>query len=337
MLESALSAGFVSMGMDALLLGPIPTPAIGTLTRSMRADLGVMITASDLPAEYNDIRLFGPDGFKLSDASEIEIQNRLSRDVASASRAASGGLGRARRIEDTPGRYIELAKSTLPRGLRLTGLKIVVDCANGAARWVAPSTLWELGAEVIALGVEPNGTNINLGCGIAHAELTQQTVRHSGADLGIVLDGDGTRLIVIDERGQAIDGDQLIGVIARSWAASGRLKQGAVTGTRLSSPGLERFLAEQRIALNRVPAGVDRVIAELRRSGGNLGGDSCGRIAMTDFATTGDGLVAALQVLAALAPTKQSASAFLRAFEPVPPVSEAVAGPLPALRPVSQR
>jgi len=317
MLETALTSGFLSAGMDVILLGPMPTPAVGMLTRSMRADLGVMISASHNPYEDNGIKLFGPDGFKLSDEIEAEIEARLAAGDHAQLLAPSAELGRAKRVDD-PGRYIEFVKSSFPKGLSLAGLKVVIDCANGAAYKVAPTVLWELGAEVIPMGVEPNGTNINRECGAMHPEGLKNLVRERGADLGIALDGDADRVIVVDERGQVVDGDQLMGVIARSWAAAGRLKADCVTATVMSNLGLERFLAAQRIALKRTPVGDRYVVEEMRRNGGNLGGEQSGHIILTDFATTGDGLMAALQVLAVQVRAERPASETLRVFSPLP-------------------
>jgi len=318
MLQSALSAGFLATGMDVLLLGSIPTPAVGMLTRSMRADLGVMISASHNSYEDNGFKLFGPDGFKLSDRIEAEIEARLAGGPTTVKLAPPAELGRIRRIADASGRYVEFVKSSVPKGLSLAGLKIVIDCANGAASRVAPSVLWELGAEVIAIGVEPSGTNINRDCGALHLGQLKSTVRERGADLGIALDGDADRLIVVDEFGQVIDGDQLMGVIARSWATSGRLKKDCVTATVMSNLGLERFLAARRIALKRTPVGDRHVVEEMRHNGGNLGGEQSGHIVLADFATTGDGLMAALQVLAVQIQAKRPASETLRVFVPLP-------------------
>jgi len=317
MLETALTSGFLSAGMDVILLGPMPTPAVGMLTRSMRADLGVMISASHNPYEDNGIKLFGPDGFKLSDEIEAEIEARLAAGDLNKLLAPSAELGRAKRVDD-PGRYIEFVKASFPKGLSLAGLKVVIDCANGAAYKVAPTVLWELGAEVIPIGVEPNGTNINRECGAMHPERLKALVRERGADLGIALDGDADRVIVVDERGQVVDGDQLMGVIARSWATSGRLKADCVTATVMSNLGLERFLEAQRIALKRTPVGDRYVVEEMRRNGGNLGGEQSGHIILTDFATTGDGLMAALQVLAVQVQAERPSSETLRVFAPLP-------------------
>ncbi|GAB2176375.1 phosphoglucosamine mutase [Dongia sp. agr-C8] len=317
MLETAMTSGFLSAGMDVILLGPMPTPAVGMLTRSMRADLGVMISASHNPYEDNGIKLFGPDGFKLSDEIEAAIEARLASGDLAKLLAPSAELGRAKRVDD-PGRYIEFVKSSFPKGLSLAGLKVVIDCANGAAYKVAPTVLWELGAEVIPIGVEPNGTNINRDCGAMHPDRLKNLVRERGADLGIALDGDADRVIVVDERGQVVDGDQLMGVIARSWAVAGRLKADCVTATVMSNLGLERFLAAQRIALKRTPVGDRYVVEEMRKNGGNLGGEQSGHIILTDFATTGDGLMAALQVLAVQVQAERPASETLRVFAPLP-------------------
>jgi phosphoglucosamine mutase len=306
------------MGMDVMLLGPMPTPAVGMLTRSMRADIGVMISASHNPYEDNGIKLFGPDGFKLSDEIETEIEARLANNDLSKSLAPSAELGRARRIDDAPGRYIEFVKSSFPKGLSLAGLKVVIDCANGAAYKVAPTVLWELGAEVIPVGVEPDGTNINRECGAVHPERLKALVRERGADIGVALDGDADRVIVVDERGQVVDGDQLMAVIARSWAVAGRLKNNCVTATVMSNLGLERFLGGHGIALKRTPVGDRYVVEEMRRSGDNLGGEQSGHIILTDFATTGDGLMAALQALAVLVQAGRPASEALRLFQPLP-------------------
>jgi phosphoglucosamine mutase len=318
MLETALTSGFLSMGMDVMLLGPMPTPAVGMLTRSMRADLGVMISASHNPYEDNGIKLFGPDGFKLNDEIETEIETRLANNDLSKSLAPSAELGRAKRIDDAPGRYIEFVKSSFPKGMSLEGLKVVIDCAHGASYKVAPTVLWELGAEVVPVGVEPNGTNINRECGAVHPEALKNIVRERGAHIGVALDGDADRLIVVDERGQVIDGDQLMAVIAQSWANSGRLKNGSVTATVMSNLGLERFLQSCGIALKRTAVGDRYVVEEMRRSGDNLGGEQSGHIILTDFATTGDGLMAALQALAVLVQAGRPASEALRLFQPLP-------------------
>lgn len=315
MVENALVAGFTSVGMDVVQFGPIPTPAVAMLTHSMRADLGVMISASHNPFADNGIKLFGPDGYKLSDEAEAEIEALLETEPK---RAAPGDIGRARRVEDARGRYIHFAKSTFPEELRLDGLKIVVDCANGAAYQVAPAALWELGAEVIAIGVTPDGKNINNGCGSTAPGLLQETVVASGADIGIALDGDADRLIVVDEKGAIVDGDQLMALIAGSWYRSGMLAGGGLVATVMSNLGLERYL--QGIGLNLERTGVgDRYVLERMRSGGfNVGGEQSGHIILTDYATTGDGLVAALQILAELVSTGKPASELLSLFDKVP-------------------
>jgi phosphoglucosamine mutase len=315
MLENALVAGFTSVGMDVVLLGPMPTPAVALLTRELRADVGVMISASHNPYEDNGIKLFGPDGFKLSDADEEAIEAMLDTDLPLADSAL---IGRARRIEDARGRYIHAVKSALPDDVRLDGLKIVVDCANGAAYQVAPSAIWELGAEVITVGVGPNGTNINDRCGSTHLALIKETVVASGADIGIALDGDADRLIVVDEKGQTVDGDQLMALIGTQLAARGALRGGGVVATVMSNLGLERFLAGQGLTLERTKVG-DRHVLERMRSGGfNVGGEQSGHMILLDHATTGDGTIAALQVLAALVQSGRRASELLHLFDPVP-------------------
>ena len=299
MLEPALTAGFIGAGMDVRLVGPLPTPAIAMLTRSLRADLGVMISASHNPFEDNGIKLFGPDGFKLSDETEAEIEACMASDMRSRM-AAPASLGRAARLDDAGGRYIEAAKGSFPRGLRLNDLKIVVDCAHGAAYRVAPTVLWELGATVIPLGVSPDGFNINRGCGsTVPGHLCEQVVEH-GADLGIALDGDADRLLMADERGELIDGDQILALIAQSWATCGRLKAEGLVATVMSNLGLERFLQAKGLALHRTRVGDRYVAARMRELGMNLGGEQSGHVILSDFATTGDGLLAALQVLAVI-------------------------------------
>lgn len=315
MMESALVAGFTSVGMDVVLLGPMPTPAVAMLTRSMRADLGVMISASHNPFADNGIKLFGPDGFKLSDEDELAIEARLEKK---AELVEAGRIGRAKRIDDARGRYVHFAKSTFPERLRLDGLKIVVDCANGAAYHVAPDALWELGAEVIALGVQPNGININDECGSTHPQLLQETVVASGADIGLALDGDADRLIVVDETGKVIDGDQLMALIAIDQQRQGLLKGKAVVATVMSNLGLERRLAEEGLKLHRTKVGDRYVLEGMREHGCNVGGEQSGHIILTDHATTGDGLVAGLQILAAMVGQGRSASELLQQFEPVP-------------------
>ncbi len=318
MLETALTSGFLSMGMDVLLLGPMPTPAVASLTRSMRADLGVMISASHNPFADNGIKLFGPDGYKLSDEIEMEIEQRLEGNDLAAGLAPSAQLGRAKRIDDAPGRYMEFVKASFPKGQSLDGLKVVIDCANGAAYKVAPTVLWELGAEVIEIACEPNGTNINENCGAVHTRTMQQAVLDHGADLGIALDGDADRVIVADEKGQLLDGDQLMALIAASWHKSGRLSGGGICATVMSNLGLERFLTSLGLSLIRTPVGDRYVLEEMRRRGHNIGGEQSGHIILSDHATTGDGLLAALQVLSVLVAAERPASEAGRLFAPLP-------------------
>jgi phosphoglucosamine mutase len=330
MLEPALTAGFIGAGMDVRLVGPLPTPAIAMLTRSLRADLGVMISASHNPFEDNGIKLFGPDGFKLSDETEAEIEAFMASDMRSRM-AAPASLGRAARLDDAGGRYIEAAKGSFPRGLRLNNLKIVVDCAHGAAYRVAPTVLWELGATVIPLGVSPDGFNINRGCGsTVPGHLCEQVVEH-GADLGIALDGDADRLLMADERGELIDGDQILALIAQSWATCGRLKANGLVATVMSNLGLERFLQAKGLTLHRTRVGDRYVAARMRELGMNLGGEQSGHVILSDFATTGDGLLAALQVLAVIVQQNRSAREVCRMFTPLPQLLKNVrfAGPSP--------
>jgi phosphoglucosamine mutase len=315
MMESALVAGFTSVGMDVTLLGPMPTPAVAMLTRSMRADIGVMISASHNPFHDNGIKLFGPDGYKLSDDDEMAIEALLEEEIPLAEPRA---IGRARRIDDAQGRYIHFAKATFPEHLRLDGLKIVIDCAQGAAYKVAPAALWELGAEVIAIGVAPDGFNVNDKVGSTHPKALQLKVLESGADIGIALDGDADRLIVVDERGQVVDGDQLMALIASRAAEAGTLKGGALVATVMSNLGLERFLESKGIALHRANVGDRHVLELMRDRGCNVGGEQSGHIILSDHATTGDGLVAALQVLAALVGSGKPASELLHLFDPLP-------------------
>ncbi|MFL6741908.1 MAG: phosphoglucosamine mutase, partial [Sphingomicrobium sp.] len=315
MMESAMVAGFTSVGMDVVLLGPMPTPAVAMLTRSMRADLGVMISASHNPFADNGIKLFGPDGYKLSDETERKIEQRMEK---APELAKSELIGRARRIDDARGRYVQFAKDTFPEQLRLDGLKVVIDCANGAAYHVAPEALWELGAEVVALGVTPDGLNINDQCGSTHPQLMQETVVASGADIGLALDGDADRLIVADETGRMVDGDQLMALIALGLHRRGELRGDAVVATVMSNLGLERKLQSAGLALHRTKVGDRYVLEEMRSRGCNVGGEQSGHIILADHSTTGDGLVAGLQVLAALVEGKQPASALLRQFEPLP-------------------
>lgn len=315
MVENALVAGFTAVGMDVIQFGPIPTPAVALLARSMRADLGVMISASHNPYLDNGIKLFGPDGYKLSDEDELKIEALLGQENALA---APKDIGRARRIEDARGRYIHAVKSSFPADLRLDGLKIVIDCANGAAYQVAPSALWELGAEVIAIGVDPNGTNINDGCGSTAPMLLQEAVVSSGADIGIALDGDADRLIVVDEKGQIVDGDQIMALIVANFARAGVLRGGSLVATVMSNLGLERFLAGQSIGLERTKVGDRYVLERMREGGFNVGGEQSGHMILSDYGTTGDGTVAALQVLAALVRAEKPASEVLHSFDPVP-------------------
>ena len=317
MIEQGITAGFLSVGVDVLLLGPLPTPAVGFLTRSMRADVGVMISASHNPFEDNGIKLFGPDGFKLSDAVEAEIE-ALVAAPSNIKLAGASMIGRAKRLDDADGRYIEAVKASVRRRLDLTGLKIVVDCANGAAYKVAPTVLWELGAEVISTGVAPDGLNINARCGSTHPELLQEQVVVHGADIGIALDGDADRVLLVCEHGQLIDGDQLMATIANRWAKDGRLVGGGLVATVMSNLGLERYLGERKLSLVRAPVGDRYVLERMRADGYNLGGEQSGHIIMIDHATTGDGLMAALQALSALIKSGQPASEAFRAFQPVP-------------------
>ncbi len=318
MLEPALTAGFIGAGMDVMLVGPMPTPAVAMLTRSLRADLGVMISASHNPFEDNGIKLFGPDGLKLSDAEEVEIEALMDAPDFATGLAAPAKLGRASRLEDAPGRYIEAAKATFPKGRSLEGLRIVLDCAHGAAYKVAPIVLWELGAEVVPVGVAPDGLNINRDCGATSPGRLAELVKERRADLGIALDGDADRLVLADEQGRIVDGDQILALIAGSWQRDGRLKGGGVVATVMSNLGLERHLAGMGLALHRTRVG-DRYVAErMRESGCNLGGEQSGHMILSDFATTGDGLVAALQVLALLVEDGKPASVVTNRFTPLP-------------------
>jgi len=330
MLEPALTAGFVGAGMDVTLVGPLPTPAIAMLTRSLRADLGVMISASHNPYEDNGIKLFGPDGFKLSDDTERQIEALMATDGA-ARLATSSRLGRAARLEDAPGRYIEAAKATFPRGLVLDGLRIVIDCAHGAAYRVAPTVLWELGATVIPVGVSPDGFNINKDCGSTAPEYLCRQVLEHNADLGIALDGDADRLLIADERGHLIDGDQLLALIARSWHAAGRLRGDGIVATVMSNLGLERFLGGLSLGLDRTQVGDRYVVERMRERGLNVGGEQSGHLILSDFATTGDGLVAALQILAVLVEQRRPASEVCRVFTRLPQLLQNVrfSGPSP--------
>ena len=315
MLENAMTAGFTSTGMNVLLLGPIPTPAVGLLVRSMRADVGVMISASHNPHEDNGIKFFGPDGFKLSDDAEMEIEALVAGEIAPAE---AKNIGRAKRIDDGLFRYVERVKAMFPPDMRLDGLKVVLDCANGAAYRAAPAVLWELGAEVVEIGVQPNGTNINAGCGSTDTGLASRTVKRTKADVGICLDGDADRVMVLDETGAVADGDQIMALLAKRWKADGLLKGDTLVATVMSNLGLERHLAGEGIALKRTAVGDRYVVEEMRAGGFNLGGEQSGHIVMTDYATTGDGLVAGLQVLAEMKRTGKPASELARQFQTVP-------------------
>lgn len=315
MIENALTAGLTSVGMDVFLLGPVPTPAVGMLTRSMRADLGVMISASHNPYHDNGIKFFGPDGFKLSDEAEVELERLLEADPVLAE---ADKIGRASRIEGDRARYVEFAKMTFPRKRRLDGLRVVIDCANGAAYKTAPEVLFELGAEIIPLGVSPNGFNINKDVGSTALDAAAAMVRSTRADLGIALDGDADRVMILDENGDVADGDQLMGLIAGRWADEGRLANDTLVATVMSNLGLERYLTTQGLHLKRTAVG-DRYVVEAMRAGGfNLGGEQSGHIVFRDYVTTGDGLIAGLQFLAAMTATGKRASELARVFEPVP-------------------
>ena len=315
MFENALTAGFTSTGMDVFLLGPVPTPAVGMLTTSLRADVGVMISASHNPHHDNGIKFFGPDGFKLSDEAEAEIEVLVHQGVEPAQ---AQNIGRAKRIDDGRYRYSERVKSTFPAGLRLDGLKVVIDCANGAAYKTAPETLWELGADVIPVGVSPNGFNINDKCGSTNTILASETVVAHGADVGICLDGDADRVMIIDEKGNVADGDQIMGLMASTWAEQGRLNGGTLVATVMSNLGLERYLDGKGLHLERTSVGDRYVVQKMREGGFNLGGEQSGHIVMTDYATTGDGLLAGVQFLAALVETGKKASELATQFETVP-------------------
>lgn len=319
MLEAALMSGFTSVGMDVFLLGPMPTPAISMLTRSLRADLGVMISASHNRFDDNGIKLFDPDGFKLSDDMERQIEELIDSDTA-ALLAPADRIGRATRVESAQERYIEFAKRTLPKNLRFDGLRIVVDCANGAAYKVAPEALWELGAEVIKIGVEPNGRNINHKCGSTSPEALVDKVREVRADIGIALDGDADRVVIVDEKGQIVDGDQLMAVIAESWHRRGKLAAGGIVATVMSNLGLERYLKGIGLSLARTPVGDRYVVEHMRKHGYNVGGEQSGHIVLSDFSTTGDGLVSALQVLAVAVASGKPVSEVCRRFEPLPQI-----------------
>ena len=323
MVESALVAGFTAVGMDVFLFGPLPTPAVAMLTRSLRADLGVMISASHNPYTDNGIKLFGPDGQKLSDAREHQIETLMANGMEQGL-APSAKIGRAKRIDDAQARYIEFAKGIFPRNLRLDGLRIVVDCANGAAYKVAPAVLWELGADIVSLGVEPNGSNINFECGSTAPEAMCRKVSEVRADFGIALDGDADRVVMADERGHIIDGDQILALIARSWNKAGTLKGGGIVGTVMSNAGLDRYLESLNLKLARAQVGDRYVIEEMKKGNFNVGGEQSGHIVLADFCTTGDGLIAALQVLAVIAQEGKTASQAAHLFEPLPQVLQSV-------------
>jgi phosphoglucosamine mutase len=323
MIETALVAGFTSVGMDVLLTGPIPTPAVGMLARSMRADLGVMISASHNPYDDNGIKLFGPDGFKLNDEVESKIEDLIDSDLSK--RLAKGpDLGRAKRIDGVQDRYIEFAKRTLPRALDLSGLRVVIDCANGAAYKVAPGALWELGADVISIGVDPDGMNINKDCGSTDLTAVAHKVREMRADIGIALDGDADRVMIIDELGHVVDGDQLLAVIAESWKEDGRLQGGGIVSTVMANLGLERHLAGIGLDMIRTPVGDRYVLDHMRKHGFNVGGEQSGHIILSDYTTTGDGFVAALQLLAVIKRSDRRVSELCHRFEPLPQVMKNV-------------
>lgn len=317
MLEPALTAGFTAMGMDVFLLGPVPTPGVAMLTRSLRADLGVMISASHNPYSDNGIKLFGPDGYKLSDALEAEIEELLETDMTSCL-AKPDMLGRTKRIDGVQDRYIEFAKRTLPRAMSLDGLRVVVDCANGAAYKVAPDALWELGAEVVKVGVEPDGFNINDKCGSTSVDVLVNKVKEVRADIGIALDGDADRVIIVDEKGHVVDGDQLMAVVAESWARDGRLTGPGIVATVMSNLGLERFLESMDLSLARTKVGDRYVVEHMRKAGFNVGGEQSGHLVLSDYSTTGDGLISALQILAVVKRLDKPVSEVCARFEPVP-------------------
>jgi len=317
MIEPALVAGFASVGMDVRLFGPLPTPAVAMMTRSLRADLGVMISASHNGFGDNGIKLFGPDGYKLSDDSEMKIEAFMDEGLE-VGLAEPRELGRVIRVDDSQARYIEIVKATFPRTLSLSGLRVVIDCANGAAYKVAPEALYELGAEVIKIGVEPNGFNINAECGSTHPAAMSRAVKEFRADLGIALDGDADRLVICDEKGQIVDGDQIMAIIAGAWADQGRLTGCGVVATVMSNLGLERFMNARGLSLERTKVGDRYVMAKMREGGFNLGGEQSGHVILSDFSTTGDGLLAALQVMTVLVQSKKAMSALARQFEPVP-------------------
>jgi phosphoglucosamine mutase len=323
MLEAALMSGFTSVGMDVFLLGPMPTPAVAMLTRSLRADLGVMISASHNRFDDNGIKLFDPDGYKLSDETERQIEDLIEGDMAKLL-APADRIGRATRVESAQERYIEFAKRTLPRELRLDGLRIVIDCANGAGYKVAPSALWELGAEVIKVGVEPNGRNINHECGSTSPSVLVNKVKEVRADIGIALDGDADRVVIVDEKGQIVDGDQIMAVIAESWHRRGRLAAGGIVATVMSNLGLERYVQGLGLELVRTPVGDRYVVEHMRKHGFNVGGEQSGHIVLSDFITTGDGLVSALQILSVVVSTGKPVSEVCKRFDPLPQILQNV-------------
>ena len=317
MIEPALTAGFTAMGMDVFLLGPVPTPGVAMLTRSLRADLGVMISASHNPYHDNGIKLFGPDGYKLSDVLEAEIESLIDKDM-SANLAKPDALGRAKRIDAANDRYIEFAKRTLPRAMSLDGLRVVVDCANGAGYGVAPDALWELGAEVVKIGVDPDGFNINDKCGSTSVDVLVNKVKEVRADIGIALDGDADRVIIVDEKGKVVDGDQLMAVVAESWAKDNRLTAPGIVATVMSNLGLERFLKGMDLSLARTKVGDRYVVEHMRKHGFNVGGEQSGHLVLSDYSTTGDGLISALQILAVVKKMDKPVSEVCARFEPVP-------------------
>jgi len=323
MIENALTSGLLASGMDVFLFGPVPTPAVAMLTRSMRADLGIMISASHNPYADNGIKIFGPDGFKLSDEQELQIEAMLDSS-SSISLASPDKIGRAKRIEDAQARYIEFAKRTFPKDMTLDGLRVVIDTANGAAYKVAPTALWELGAEVIQIGNEPNGININDGCGSTHPEAMCARVKELRADIGIALDGDADRVIIADDQGRVVNGDQLMALIASSWASRGELRGGGLVATIMSNLGLERFLASEKLSLVRTKVGDRYVVEHMRAHGYNVGGEQSGHIVLSDFSSTGDGLLAALQVLAEVKRRDKPVSDVCNVFTPLPQILKSV-------------